>query len=207
MNDFPTLLLKDFDFEAGHFAGYASVFGVLDTAGDIVIKGAFEESVRKSVPRLFLHHRRDAVPGRILKAVEDSVGLMVEGQLNLETTLGRETRASLRAGDLDGLSIGARVEDFDTKGDARLLTRLSLAEVSIVALPANAAARVMTTKSARPATVREFESVIKSMGFSNREAKTLAATFSALPGVVAERDSSPELAAISRALDAALHTL
>jgi HK97 family phage prohead protease len=202
MNDFPTLLLKDFDFEAGAFAGYASVFGVLDAGGDIVVRGAFEDSVRKGLPKLFLHHRPDQVPGRIVKAAEDSIGLLVEGRLNLETTLGRETRASLRAGDLDGLSIGARVDDFDTKGDARLLTRLTLVEVSIVALPANGAARVTTTKSARPATVREFEAAVKSLGFSHREAKTLAATFCALPGVEPEPDPSPELARVAAAIDA-----
>jgi phage head maturation protease len=138
-----------------------------------------------------------------VKAAEDSAGLLVEGQLNLETQLGRETRASLRAGDLDGLSIGARVDDFDnTKGAARLLTRLTLVEVSVVATPANAGARVTTTKSARPATVREFEAVIKSLGFSGREAKVLAATFSSLPGVEPEPDPSPELARIAAALDA-----
>jgi HK97 family phage prohead protease len=197
------VLIKAFDFEAGAFAGYASVFGVVDAQGDVVLPGAFEDSLRsKGLPKLFLHHRHDQVPGRIVKAAEDSIGLLVEGRLNLETTLGRETRASLRAGDLDGLSIGARVDDFDTKGDARLLTRLSLVEVSIVALPANGAARVTTTKSARPATVREFEAVIKSLGFSNREAKTLAATFSSLPGVEPEPDPSPELARIAAALDA-----
>jgi HK97 family phage prohead protease len=198
----PVLLLKDFDFEAGQFSGYASVFNVVDAQGDVVLPGAFEASLRKGLPKLFLHHRPDQVPGRLLRASEDSAGLLVEGQLNLETQLGRETRASLRAGDLDGLSIGARVDDFDTKGDVRLLKKMTLHEISIVATPANAGARVTTTKSARPATVREFEAVVKSLGFSHRESKTLAATFSSLPGVEPEPDPSPELARIAAALDA-----
>jgi phage head maturation protease len=103
---------------------------------------------------------------------EDAHGLKVEGKLTLEVEKAREAHALMKDGAL-GLSIGFRVPaggaSFGKSGD-RVLTEVDLAEVSVVALPANTNARITGVKS-----IRDFESVLRDeLGFSAREARRLA---------------------------------
>ena len=42
--------------DTGTFAGYASVFGGVDSYGDTIIKGAFESSLRNGKPKMFKSH-------------------------------------------------------------------------------------------------------------------------------------------------------
>jgi HK97 family phage prohead protease len=58
--------------------------------------------------------------------------------------IGREAHIDLKAGALDGLSIGYRVKSdaYDGRRRARLLKDLDLLEVSLVSFPMNDAARV-----------------------------------------------------------------
>jgi uncharacterized protein len=126
--------------EDGSFVGYASLFGVKDLGGDVVQPGAFTKSL-KSKPaakiKMLRGHDTSEPIGIWTSIVEDSRGLKVAGQLILETVKGRETHSLLKAGALDGLSIGYRTkkESFDRKNDARNLNELDLFEISVVVFP------------------------------------------------------------------------
>lgn len=65
---------------------------------------------------------------------EDDIGLKVEGRLNMDVQQAREAHALLMAGDIDGLSIGYRVEkcEADQAGKVLRLKELKLAEVTVV---------------------------------------------------------------------------
>lgn len=137
------------DGDSGRFSGYASVFGGVDSYGDTIIKGAFETTLRRDgKPKMFYGHDAfSGIPiGKWLSAKEDDKGLLVEGELTPGVTLANDVRAALKHGTLDGLSIGGYLKagDFEQSADGgRVIKKWSrLIEVSVVAFPADSAARV-----------------------------------------------------------------
>jgi HK97 family phage prohead protease len=131
----------------GVFVGYASLFGRRDTAGDIVMKGAFAESIRtRGVPGIRMLFQHDAAEpvGTWIDIVEDERGLAVRGRLNPQVQRGRELIALLHGRALDGLSIGFRAVEArrDRMSGARRLHRVDLWEISLVTFPMLAGARV-----------------------------------------------------------------
>lgn len=135
----------------GEFEGYASLFGVADLGADVVMRGAFADSLRQRGPRgvrmLWQHNAAEPI-GAWLSLVEDARGLKVHGRLNLEIARAREALALMRDGSLDGLSIGFRTERArrDRKTGLRHLHKLDLWEISVVTFPMLPQARVSAVK-------------------------------------------------------------
>lgn len=150
--------------QPGSFEGYASVFGVVDSHGDVVEPGAFAgcliDRQRKGagLPPMLKNHGlagRDPI-GVWDEMAEDSGGLHVRGRLvGLDTEAGRWTYAQMKEGALKGLSIGFKVRPYGSKmggGRAgeprRFLKAVDLIEVSPVDDPANPLARIAGIKMA-----------------------------------------------------------
>jgi HK97 family phage prohead protease len=126
--------------EDGTFVGYASIFGLTDLGRDIVQAGAFAASLKvrpASKVKMLRGHDTSEPIGVWTELVEDTKGLKATGRLILETTRGRETYALLKAGALDGLSIGYKTvkDKLDRKSGTRLLEAVDLHEVSITTFP------------------------------------------------------------------------
>ena len=138
----------------GAIEGYASLFGEIDQARDMVMPGAFAASLRhrgvRRVPMLFQHDPAEPV-GVWLELYEDARGLFARGRLIPEVTRGRELLALLRAGTTDGLSIGFRTVHgrLDPKTKIRRLDAIDLWEISIVTFPLLPGARVRAVKQMR----------------------------------------------------------
>ena len=138
----------------GSFSGYASRFGVVDLGRDLVVPGAFQESIARRGPRgikmLFQHDPAEPI-GVWLEVREDAYGLFARGRVLPEVARGREVLALMRAGALDGLSIGFRAVEGRTnpKSGVRRLTRVDLWEISVVTFPMLPEARVSAVKTAR----------------------------------------------------------
>ena len=135
----------------GTFAGYASVFGVVDSQRDVVYAGAFKASLKaRSKPvQLLWQHQWEKPIGVIEEIFEDARGLYVRGRLLMEVAQAREAYALLKAGVVRGLSIGYSVKRAKRNVDTgvRALLDIELWEVSLVTLPANEAAQVTVVKS------------------------------------------------------------
>jgi HK97 family phage prohead protease len=137
----------------GTVEGYASLFGELDQARDMVMPGAFEASLRqrgvRRVPMLFQHDPAEPI-GVWLELREDLRGLYARGRLIPEVVRARELLALLRAGTTDGLSIGFRTVKgrIDPKTRIRRLEAIDLWEISIVTFPLLPGARVRAVKEA-----------------------------------------------------------
>ncbi len=183
----------------GSVEGYASVFGGVDSYGDTIVPGAYQKSLAKhrksgTTPVMLWSHKQESPIGRWVTLAEDARGLSVSGQLNMKTTAGQEAYAHLQAGDLNGLSIGFRVAPggSEYKGGVNYLKEIELLEVSVVAVPADSAARISSVKSleAKPATLRELEGALQRIGYSRREAQNIAAKGFAAAG---DPESSDEL--------------
>jgi hypothetical protein len=169
----------------GSFSGYGSVFGVKDTYDEIVMPGAFKRSLAQhkaddTMPKMLWQHDWDYPVGVYTVIREDERGLLVEGKLlKDEVQKAREAHALLKAGALDGLSIGyvplAWRKNEEDK-DILELTEVDLWEVSIVTFPANPAARVQEVRmSENIKSVREFERFLRDVGgYSRERAKRIA---------------------------------
>lgn len=136
----------------GEFEGYASVFGNEDFGRDIVVTGAFAKSLGRRPAgkvKMLRQHFTDEPIGIWTDLVEDRKGLRARGKLITETTKGRETHALMRAGALDGLSIGFRTlkDRFDRPKGIRFIEEVDLVEISIVTFPANPKAVVSAVKN------------------------------------------------------------
>ncbi len=135
----------------GTFSGYASLFGEVDLGRDVVMPGAFRDSLAARGPRgvklLFQHDPNEPI-GVWLDLAEDGKGLRARGRLMPEVTRGREVLSLMRAGALDGLSIGFRTVTgrSDPKSGVRRLHKIDLWEISVVTFPMLPEARVSTVK-------------------------------------------------------------
>lgn len=167
--------MKHFDFtfetksltEAGEFEGYASTFGNVDQGGDVVEPGAFIESVVKAkadgrvIPMLWQHDQREPI-GVWKDIAEDAKGLYVKGQLLIgDDPLAKRAHAHLKNKSIGGMSIGYGIPaggatpDEKRRGVMRL-SKIDLREISLVTMPMNIQARIMSVK----ATDKQVETAI-----------------------------------------------
>jgi HK97 family phage prohead protease len=137
--------------EDGTVEGYASLFGAIDQARDMVLRGAFAQTLRqrpvRRVPMLFQHDPAEPV-GVWLELREDERGLYARGRLIPEVARGRELISLIRNGAIDGLSIGFRTVKgrIDSRTRVRSLLAVDLWEISIVTFPLLNGARVHAVK-------------------------------------------------------------
>lgn len=173
----------------GTIEGYGSVFGNIDSYGEIVEPGAFTQSLvdakrKGQTIKLLWQHNSGEPIGVWDDLAEDSKGLWAKGRLLVDVSAkAREAHGLLKAGALEGLSIGYRTLDADphpTKPGIVQLKRLALKEISIVTFAANERARVEGVKHILAAgnlpTVRDFEEFLRDAGgFSKSLAAAIAA--------------------------------
>jgi len=166
--------------DSGTFEGYAAIFGNVDLGGDVIERGAFKEIVKGRnglVKVLNQHNQRD--PVGLAEVKQDDKGLFFSGNLVLEAASARGSYALMKAGVLDGMSIGYDVLAGGAKvltSGVRQLTSLKLWEISLVTFGMNPLAGVDNVKAAgQIETIREFEDFLRDAGgFSRAEALAIA---------------------------------
>jgi HK97 family phage prohead protease len=135
----------------GTVEGYASLFGEIDQARDMVMRGAFADTLAARGAPAY----SDAVPARAFRAGriwlelrEDHRGLFARGRLIPDVRRGRELLSLLGAGAIDGLSIGFRTAKarIDPRTRIRRIYAVDLWEISIVTFPMLTGARVRSVK-------------------------------------------------------------
>lgn len=135
--------------------GYASLFWRRDLNDDVVAGGAFRGSLaRRPAPRLRMLHQhqpRDPI-GVWDQAAEDGRGLYVRGRIIEATPQAGFASALVRAGMIDGLSIGFRTLKARRSEDGRLrvLTEIDLLEISLVTFPMLPEARLAPPRKDTP---------------------------------------------------------
>jgi len=135
----------------GSFCGYASIFNVIDSCRDIILPGAFRNTLfskTSSDIKLLWQHLQTSPIGCLNLIREDSVGLYVEGKIMLDLRQGLEAYNLIKTKAVTGLSIGYTVKksDADQKINARIIKEIDLFEISIVTFPANTLANITYCK-------------------------------------------------------------
>jgi len=176
---------KDYKFapedtgDKGQFTGFLSVFGNVDSYGDVVKRGAFAKTIAEDrvVPVLWQHDSDEPI-GKFTSLTETAKGLKVAGELLInDDPVAARAFAHLKAGTISGLSIGYRMTKFAVNKNGGFdIEEVDLWEGSIVTFPANEAAYVDTVKAVdRIKTIREFEDFLRDAGgFSHSAAKAIA---------------------------------
>ena len=155
-------LYKSFELKEGEngvVEGYASTWTKTpDSYGDIVIKGAFTETLKKRKATghpfpLCFNHDFDQIIGAVFEAEEDDYGLKISASF-LNTPAAQEKRELVKEGIVWQFSFAysvlgseAPTEEEKKQGIFQKLTKLDLYEVSLVPVPANQTAVVTDIKN------------------------------------------------------------
>jgi HK97 family phage prohead protease len=176
--------VKALDNETGAFTGYASTYGApADLTGDIVSPGAFAQSIAQQgagYPLLWSHKQDE--PLGIARVSDSASGLVVSGALLMSDSGAQRAYGFLKAGVIKGMSIGYTLPRDGGKvtysdDGTRTLKEVHLHEVSLVAVPANPRAQVVSVKS-----IAQIEDVLRGVKPSDVNDEVLAQ----LRGVSAE---------------------
>lgn len=173
-------LLKDFRMKIkagpddglaeGEFSAYASVFGNKDSYGDVVIPGAFADTLTEwkdsgnVLPLLFGHNMSDPDYniGHVKDASEDAHGLLTRNQLDLDNPKAVQVYRLLKGRRLSQMSFAydvleggeaQRQKSADTTDTETVyeLRKLKLYEVSVVPIGANQETEILAVKAAQSA--------------------------------------------------------
>lgn len=171
--------------EDGFFSGYGAVFGNVDWYNDVILHGAFQKSLQRweekgKMPPVLWNHNDGEPIGVYTNIYEDEKGLFVEGRLLIDDVpRAKSTHALLKAGAIDGLSIGYKTKKANQQTNGiRELIELDLGEISIVTMPANEESLITSVKSkledGELPTLPEFEKLLRESGFSKTQATAIA---------------------------------
>ena len=193
--------------DKGEFEGYGSTFNNVDQGWDIMMPGSFKSSLSKRPPgkvKMLLQHNSYQPCGVWTDMAEDSKGLYCKGQFLMNTTVGRETYEMVKAGALDGLSIGFRTlkDEYDHANGTRMIKEVDLREISVVTFPMNEEAQISSVKNELP-TERELEDwLVREAKFSRQQAKTIIS--SGYKALKIKRDAGSSDDVLSALRDAAI---
>lgn len=133
-----------------YIEGYASRFGLRDLNDDVVVAGAFRDSLLNTGPkgvRMLYQHQVKSPVGVWDELREDAIGLFVRGRILDLNAEARMVGSLVKAGVVDGLSIGFRaVKSRKDSGSLRVLTSVELWEISIVTFPMLPSARITSMR-------------------------------------------------------------
>jgi len=150
-----SILRKDYrskiTIEGRTVCGYAAVFNNIDYAGDLIKKGAFTRSIADNGPDgtnrivFLLQHDKNQILGKPTVLKEDNTGLYFEAPI-VPTTYGNDALELLKAGVLDGVSIGYTPLKQVATAKYNEVRDVKLLEFSAVTFPCNDLARVTDLK-------------------------------------------------------------
>lgn len=197
--------------DEGVFEAIVSVFGNVDSYGDVVVKGAFAESLTEwassgaPIPAYWSHRMDDPNMniGHVLEASETDVGLHVKVQLDLENPTAVQVYRLLKGRRVTQFSFAYDVLEggwMESKelGEFYELRRLKLYEVGPTPIGANQETELLAVKSAAKA-ARHLAAIATAEGKAGRVLSSKNET--------SLRDSLAQMEAASAAIKSVLAAL
>jgi len=158
-----------FDSDSRTISGYAAVFGNIDKASDLLVKGCFAKSIQERGPEsnandkiafLWQHDMNEPI-ARITVLKEDDHGLYFEAIVD-QIDLGDRALKQLESGTLNQFSFGYRYVwekcEWDTDRDCFIVKEVILYELSVVTIGCNRETEYLGLK-----TSAEYESEYKKL--------------------------------------------
>ena len=154
--------VESFDDQTRIVKGYASVFSNKDSDKDVILKGAFNRSIKALGPngadriKLLAQHKLDRPIGKMVVLKEDSNGLYMEAKFGTHRD-GDDYYKMTKEGILNEFSVGFQAIQKKANDDGgNDISEIKLWEVSMVTIAANDEAVVTDVKSHDP-----FSTLIK----------------------------------------------
>lgn len=139
--------LADYDEKNSIVKGYGSYFGNKDADNDVIVKGAYQKTIKENGARvkyLYQHNMMQPI-GKMNELYEDEKGLVFVAEIP-KTSLGKDVIELMKAGIITENSVGILPIVKQDKGDYRELKEVKLFEISAVTLAANDQAKIMDVK-------------------------------------------------------------
>lgn len=147
-----------YDSEKRVISGYAAIFGNIDKAGDMLLKGCFAKSIQERGPEssandkiiLLWMHNMDEPIGLPTVLREDDRGLYFESYVD-DVPRGNQAITQLESGTLNQFSIGFQYVwekcEWDGERDCLVVKEVKLYEISVVSIGANGDTEYLGLKS------------------------------------------------------------
>ena len=188
----------------GQFVAYASVFGNVDSYGDVMVKGAFANTLSEwassgnPIPLLFGHEMSDPDYniGYVMDAVEDATGLRVTCQLDLENPKAKQVYRLIKGRRVDQMSFAYDViksaENYGPgEAEVNQILEVKLYEVSVVTVGANQLTEILAVKNMPILADRLVTDVKAGRVLSAKNETELRGAYDALGRVLSVLDSTP----------------
>jgi hypothetical protein len=206
-----TIKFKDDGLADGEFIGYASVFNNKDSDGDVILKGAFTNTLTEwkasglSIPVLWGHNTSDPDfnLGECLTAEEDEKGLKVHVKLDLSCPKAASTYRLLKGRRVNQMSFAYKVidgayimpegENTSYRDAYYEMRELQLYEVSVVPIGANDQTEILAVKSLVSAMRAKAGRVLSAANVEliKTSISQLEAALEALESVLPDEDEDP----------------
>lgn len=162
---------RDIDEQTGIIKGYANVYNVKDSDGDISLPGSFSKTVaeRAKKIKIFKNHTPQLVGVPLELDIADPYGLGLTAKMLMDTDAGRDTFHEVKFlhenGFESGMSIGGWVIKRNAKNKAEVV-EYKLKEISVLTTeePANQLSLVSAVKAVKELTEptqEEFWNIIE----------------------------------------------
>ena len=189
----------------GQFTAYASVFGNIDSCGDVMVRGAFANTLAQwadsgnPIPLLFAHEMNDPDYniGYVITAEEDNIGLLVTCQLDLENPKAKQVYRLIKGRRIDQMSFAYDViQSTETYGPGEAevteILEVKLYEVSVVTVGANQETEILAVKRAAEFADRVTASVKAGRVLSAKNENELRSAHQAIGRVLSVLDGTTD---------------
>ena len=133
--------VTDLDETEGIVKGMGSIFGNVDSDGDVIVKGAYTKTISENRNRIkyLYQHRLDQPIGTMKELNETPEGLEFVAQLAVKTRLGKDVMEMIKAGVITENSVGFATvkQEFNKSEAVNYIKEVKLYEISAVTLAAN----------------------------------------------------------------------
>ncbi len=144
--------ISDVDLSSHIIKGYASVFGNIDSDGDIMVKGAYAKTISEWGPQgkgrikmCWQHDIYDPI-AKTIELFEDDRGLGFVAAAPKNVSHIDDRIKMIEGGVIDELSVGFRTIKQEAGQGVRRITEVKLYEYSLVTLASNELAKVTMVK-------------------------------------------------------------
>ena len=130
----------------------ATTFGDRDRQEDIIDKNAFNASLKRIANgerlKILLQHKGDMPLGNWLKAIKNDKGIKLYGVISEATQHHKEILQLIREKVYDKVSVGFIIKQAESIANGGLLIKQAeMVECSVVSVPANINANILSVKS------------------------------------------------------------
>lgn len=140
--------IVDADEKNGIVKGYGSIFGNIDSDGDMITMGAYKKTIQENGERVKYLYQHDIEKpiGKMRELYEDSTGLAFVAEIP-KTRLGMDVIELIKSGVITENSVGIMPIQKRQVDDYREIAEVKLYEISAVTLAANDQAKILDVKN------------------------------------------------------------